>query len=248
MYIFYRISDSSQKTIDSNSKIVNKIKPSYINKKSCFLNFYKVFSCEDIYIIADNVSDETYEWLLKQILDDSKIFRTNIGHGAGSFNVALSIALNLDDDSSVYFVEDDYLHLENSDKIIQEGLEIADYVTLYDHPDKYVNTGDCINNCVGNPFIKDKSEITRVYLTKSIHWKLTNSTTMTFAAKVKTLKKDIDILRMFTCDSFPHDFQMFQELINKNQRKLISSIPGFCTHGETAYLSPLIDWSKLDLE
>ena len=62
MYIFYRISDSSQKTIDSNSKIVNKIKPSYINKKSCFLNFYKVFSCEDIYIIADNVSDETYEW------------------------------------------------------------------------------------------------------------------------------------------------------------------------------------------
>ena len=40
----------------------------------------------------------------------------------------------------------------------------------------------------------------------------------------------------------------FQELINKNQRKLISSIPGFCTHGETSYLSPLTEWSKVDLE
>ena len=36
---------------------------------------------------------------------------------------------------------------------------------------------------------------------------------------------------------------MFQHLINENKRKLISSIPGYSTHGETAYLSPLTDWS-----
>ena len=66
---------------------------------------------------------------------------------------------------------------------------------------------------------------------------------MTFASKVKTLKKDIDIIKLYTSSTFPYDFQMFQHLINENKRKLISSIPGYSTHGETAYLSPLTDWS-----
>ena len=81
-------------------------------------------------------------------------------------------------------------------------------------------------------------------LTKSCHWKLTNSTTMTFAARVSTLKADEAILREFTSGTHPNDFQMFLALREK-QHGLITPIPGYSTHGETAWLTPLIDWSKI---
>ena len=40
----------------------------------------------------------------------------------------------------------------------------------------------------------------------------------------------------------PYDFELFTELINKQHRKIVSCIPGVSTHGETQWLSPLIDW------
>jgi hypothetical protein len=72
---------------------------------------------------------------------------------------------------------------------------------------------------------------------------MTNSTTMTFAAKVKTLKEDEEILRKYTSGSYPRDFEMFLELRDKS-RSLITPIPGYATHGETAWLSPLTDWKE----
>ena len=73
---------------------------------------------------------------------------------------------------------------------------------------------------------------------------MTNSTTMTFASKVKTLREDEDILRKWTGSTYPEDFKMFLELREK-ERGLITSIPGYSTHGETQWLSPYRDWSKV---
>ena len=52
------------------------------------------------------------------------------------------------------------------------------------------------------------------------------------------------ILRKHTNTKHPNDFQMFLELRDKGEL-LITSIPGYATHGETAWLSPLTDWSKI---
>ena len=49
---------------------------------------------------------------------------------------------------------------------------------------------------------------------------------------------------MFTHKEFANDFQMFLELREHNEL-LITPIPGYATHGETAWLSPLTDWSKI---
>ena len=226
MKIIYRISDTGY----------NKIKPDYINNENCLLNALDMFSTEkhDWLIIADNVSQATTQILEKYVLN---IKHVSVGHGAGTFNLALDEALTYDDNEIVYFIENDYLHKLGADRILEEGFGLGyHYVALYDHPDKYINGA--------NPFVEDGGEVTRVMLSNSCHWKLTNSTTMTFAAQVKTLKEDESTFREYTTGSYPRDFEMFLALREK-QHGLVTPIPGYSTHGETAWLSPLTDWSKI---
>lgn len=231
MKVIYRISDTGY----------NKVKPNYINNEKCLSNFCWVFSdihdTSDILVMADNVSDQTRKMIQQH---EVRIEHVNVGHGAGTFNLALDIALSYDDDEIVYFVENDYIHKPGSHEIIKEGFELgASFISLYDHPDKYLDPSHG-----GNPYCEGGGEDTRVYLTESCHWKITNSTTMTFAAKVSTLKRVEPILRKHTNTKHPNDFQMFLELRDKGEL-LITSIPGYATHGETAWLSPLTDWSKI---
>jgi len=229
MNIIYRISDAGY----------NKVKPDYINNEKCLANAVKVFKDADWNIIADNVSAET-DNMIQKYVTRSTIDYVSVGHGAGTFNLALDLSLKFDDDEIVYFIENDYLHKENSLKVLQEGFKLgASFVALYDHPDKYLDP-----SLGGNPYCVGGAEDTRVYLTESCHWKITNSTTMTFAAKVSTLKRVEKVLREYTSDTHPNDFQMFLKLREVGEL-LVTPLPGYATHGETAWLSPLTDWSKI---
>lgn len=225
--IYYRLSDHGYQ----------KIKPDYIDNEKCLANFISVFGDDDIEIIADNVEDKTYEWLYNLNLN---VERTQLGSGAQSFNYVLDKAVKLEDNTIVYFVEDDYLHLPNARNILIDGFKLgAGYVSLYDHPDKYINGSQG-----GNPYVENGGEVTQVFRTESCHWKLTNSTTMTFASKVSTLKEDLHIFKKWTTGTYPEDFKMFLDL-RTNGRSLITPLPGYSTHGETQWLSPFTDWSKV---
>jgi len=231
MKVIYRISDSGQ----------SKIKPEYITKRGCFLHFMKVFGEYEIYIIADNVGEETYTFLTKYVKPE-RITRTQL-HNAKSFLYSVRFAIeHFGENDSVYLAEDDYLYTPNAPGIIEEGLGIGDYSTGYDHPDKFLNTSIGLNG--GNPLIRNGGEVTFVLLSESSHWKITNSTTMTFATKVKYLKEDYPIYEKYCQNNIPGDFAMFLELARNNKRKLVSPLPGVSTHGETAWLSRLTDWSE----
>jgi len=226
MQIIYRISDTGYQ----------KEKPKYINNQNCLLNALRTFNKASWWVIADNVGEETKAFLNRELKTTEHV---SVGHGAGTFNLALDYALNLPDEEIVYFLENDYLHKPNAMEVLQSAFEMylgIEYVTLYDHPDKYMDPGNG-----GNPYCYGKAENTRVFLGQHCHWKLTNSTTMTFAAKVRTLKQDEKILRGWTSGTHPNDFEMFVELRQKG-RQLISSIPGYATHGETKWLAPLTNW------
>lgn len=225
--IYYRLSDKGRR----NGK------PYYINYKNCFENFCKHFDKSIITMIADNCEEDTINYL-KTILREDQIIQTSLGN-SGAFCHALKLSIDeCNDNDIVYLVEDDYLHCENSQKILEEGFVHSDYVTLYDHPDKYMDGG------WPNPHVWSGAEDTRVFLTETSHWKLTNSTTMTFAAKVKTLKEDYDIMLKYCTEKIPGDFQMFTELINDKKRKLVSCIPGKSTHGQLPWFTPLVKWES----
>jgi len=231
MKIIYRISDAGY----------NKVKPEYINNEACLKNFCNVFfnHIYDIQIIADNCSDDTLA-MIKKYIDPANILKVSVGHGAGTFNLALDKALTYADDEIVYFIENDYLHKQGSPDILKQGFDLgAAFVSLYDHPDKYLDP-----SLGGNPYCEGGAEPTRIYLSDSCHWKITNSTTMTFASKVVTLKRVESILRKWTTGSYPDDFKMFLELREQNEL-LITSIPGYSTHGETRWLAPLTNWERI---
>ena len=220
MKILYRISDGGNP----------KYKPDYVTKRGCFLHFLKRFEGYDIYVIADNVSDDTYLFLQQHA---TNVIRTSLGN-KGAFMYAIDYAIqHFDTEEKVYLAEDDYVYTQKAPRVLEEGLDIADYCSGYDHPDKYIN----YNDGGPNPFIHDGGETTRVMLTQSTHWKITNSFCLTFGAKVSTLQKDYEVFKHGT-----NNFGMFCEL--NSYRRLVSCIPSVSTHGEVQWLAKLIDWEK----
>ena len=234
MKVIYRISD--------NGYVKTKFERA--TKKRCLFNFLENWIADEVTVLVDRVIPET-----KQFLEDYRdiagldVQFIDGGSSAQSFRIAFERALELPDDEVVYLVEDDYWHLPFSRRILLEGIERADYVTLYDAPDKYIPASKG-----GNPFIDDDgADVTKVILTPSSHWRLTNSTTCTFAAKVSTLKADYETWKKWCFptheEKHPHDFQCFLAL-RESGRSLISPLPTLSTHCELMWAAPLIDWEK----
>lgn len=248
MRIYYRISNNSY----------NKNRLANATKERCLANFIDVWFPENVegypkvehnltdqlIILEDGCNEETKEMVQSVVTSEfpangypPQIVEIQGGSGAASFRIAYKMALQNADEELVYFLEDDYLHLPVARQIMLEGLSRAQYVSLYDHPDKYMDEG-------GNPYVDDGGEITRVIMTPSTHWKMTNSTTMTFATSVQILKVDEYVWMKYTEGQYPRDFEAFIELRNLG-RTLITPLPGRSTHTEVQWLTPLVDWRKI---
>lgn len=231
MKILYRITDGGN----------NKSKLDFVyDKKRMFLHFISIFTpLNEVIVFADNVNDDLYLFMAANY-DPNKIIRTSLGNSK-SFMFTLDFAIKqFTENDIIYFAEDDYVYKLGADKIIEEGLTIADYSCGYDHPDKYINYSEG----GPNPFIENGGELTRVLITNNSHWKITNSFCMTFASTVKILKQDYNIFMNNCCFNNPNDFNIFCHLNRGCGRKLVSCIPAVCTHGETEWLAKFVDWKK----
>ncbi|CAE7860296.1 flbA [Symbiodinium microadriaticum] len=126
----------AQKELEQHAKLPGS------DKEVCLKNFCYAFQREifsegvepPVRILADNCERKTIKMLLGTGLP---VTATNFGN-AGSLRKAFELALEEGEEEDIaYFVEDDYLHLPNAPQILREGIHVADYITLYDHPDKY---------------------------------------------------------------------------------------------------------------
>ena len=215
----------------------NKIKNA--TKKHCLKNCIKEFGGENITILGDRLNNKTKDFVVSLNL---KLVEVDNGTGSGTFRDALDLAIAENNEGDfVYLLEDDFLHKPKSKNLLIEGITNYDaYITLYDHPDKYINKEDG-----GNYFIEDKGEVTRLIKTNSVHWKITNSTVMSFATKVSRLKEDYDLIIKYSTNNITDSFGFFTELSQTKEIPILSSIPGYSTHCESLWLSPLTDWVKI---
>ena len=231
MKVYYRLSN-----LEAG---MSKKKISNATKQHCLENCVAEFGADNIIILGDRLNDETRDYVNSL---DVRLVEVDNGTGAGTFRNALDLAIEENgDDELVYLLEDDFLHLPNSKQYLEEALSVYNaYVTLYDHPDKYLD-----RELGGNPFITQSSEVTRLLKTNSIHWKITNSTVMSFAAKVSRLKDDYDLIMKYSSERITDSFRFFTELNQTKQIPVLSSVPGKSTHCESAWLSPLTNWTEV---
>jgi len=207
-------------------------RPYWWDKEKVFHNFKKTLNYEttNYTIIYDKHYGSIKNTFLK---DEENVYEIDSGMESKSFIETLMYVLskNFDDETIVYFLEDDYVHRPNWDRILMDGFNLpVNYVTLYDHGDKYQEMY--------------KDFMTKVLHTELSHWMPIPSTTNTFSTKFKTLKEDRNIHIKFSNNYEPSfDHGKFLEL-NKLGRNLISCIPGYSTHCHSNFLSPCIDWSK----
>lgn len=236
-----------------SSKGYPKIKVENINKFDSLSNLIRMFKGWEFICVADNC-DEALVSRLKTEYHFNQLIETKLGN-PGSFWRLYAIALEFAQEEDIfYFVEDDYLHLSESQAAIEEGLKYFDYVTLYDHPDKYK-----LSNVPLNPYTKKNhySELTEIVKGANHIWRTSNSTTMTFAVKGKILKEDADIWSITESKKRDFDFDNFciitkqkmilksrylrqflsrLRFISKPKRYLGVCIPGLSLHLEQGYL------------
>jgi len=224
MRIFLRMCTFSEQS-------VNKKRPDWFDREKCFDVIHRE-SPGSLTVIFDG--DPGTHFVSKRGVP---IINAHLGSDSKSFSFMLDHvkSLDLSPEEIVYFVEDDYLHKPGFSKILEQGFQTgADYVTLYDHGDKY-QPGYFQMHAPGFPL--------QMVTTESTHWRTTPSTTNTYAMKFKTLLTDFDIHKK-SCSGpgiTTDDHNKFLELW-KRGRSLISCVPGYSTHCDYAGISPCVRW------
>ncbi len=218
-----------------SSASAHKARMPSFSKHACFLNLLRSIQEESnvsVIFLLDTFYPMSEEHFVKK-QTKYPVIEIQEGYEAGSFLKLLDIisCSKLDPDTVIYSLEDDYIHKSGWVPILREGIGLnqADYVTLYDHQDKY--------------FLPQYENLqSRIFVSKSTHWRTTPSTTNTFAVKKGTLDRHLKVHQEYSLGrKITADHDKFLAL-NRMGSRLISSIPGWATHAEPDFASPCVDW------
>ena len=220
--------------LSPNASLPNRHRPKWFDKVEIFRNLKSTIDPKVANL--NIVYDEHFGPIGDTFLDSEENTEIiNCGNEAGSFLRTLEIveSRGYDDDTIIYFVEDDYLHRENWCEVLIEAFDLpTQYVSLYDHLDKYIDSG------------YDNLE-SKVFFTNSCHWRTVPSTCNTYAGKLRQLNQDMVIHKHFSAaspDGISMDHAKFVEL-GRHGRRLITPMPGYSTHCDLLH-SPTINWEK----
>ncbi len=219
-------------------------RPPYLDKLLClrsFLASYRHVAAEAaITFVNDGPVPEDRLALMRRWGDIVAL--PGIGNGP-SFRHCAALAAALPGDRVAYLCEDDYLHLEPAlGRLLEvfDTVPAADYVTLYDHLDRYTRRDDADGGR------------SRILLAAGQHWRTVDSTCLTFGVRAARLKSDLWIVRACTMKKGrPADHLMWHVIQGRKlfawklpKRLLLGPMPSLATHMDTRALGPLVDWTK----
>ena len=225
LHIFYR-----QYNIQGTD---NKNRPSWFDFEKCYDNLLLTLSdtSSNLYNLNIVYDGKDPNWIEDK--DFNKFYKIQEGEDFKSFQKTCDIVKNdnlIKDDDLIYFLENDYMHVDGWLNKVMELFSTytgLDYVSLYDHNDKY--------------FLPMYDNLTsKVFTSQSHHWRTTPSTCGSFITTKQRFNEDLDILSTMRGD---HNKWLW---LNENRNRFVfSPLPGLSTHCMENLLSPTIDWSTV---
>lgn len=212
-----------------------KNRPKWFNYEKCFINLLNSIKSPEhvqIHVLMDGKASENFIGKYKQHFTLHEIVAGNdLNSFQEGYKYAKQLSEQCEEGDLFYFLENDYLHVYGWDDKVREIFSTysnLDYVSLYDHNDKY--------------FLPQYHDlVSKVFTTETHHWRTTPSTCGTYIVNKQILLADYDI--PFT---FPGDHAKFLHLNETRGRFVITPIPGLSTHCMEHLLSPTIDWEKIN--
>lgn len=227
MIIYFRACEK-QDTISYVTRFNNFSKT--IILKKCWLSIQKSIKKTDtIFLIEDNLSEETLEWLLEN--SNIPVNVVSVPEHEWDYHqhtVTLVDTLKAYSNKYLeelhYIVEDDYLHVDNALVVLQETLKDWNgFAVPYDYPDRYTNP-----------------KPSRILVGKDRHWRTIDSSTMTVLAKGKTWLTIINALELAAPTS---NDKIFEEIYP--HIVCINPLPGVASHLTDRHHTPLVDWVNI---
>ncbi len=234
--IIYRMCDA-KKSSSSSNRCFDVCKNELIKKclKSIKENINNYRGSISFYCIADNCSDDIIEYL-KGLFPNVNLKRFDKIGNAKSFCECTKLACNLPDGEQVYFLEDDYLLLNNdvlnninfglTQLSKEQGVKIG--IMPDDYPDRYSN--NAIN--------------TECHVTEIGHFLKIDKSTCTFATYADVVKKNRKYLMKFS--KWPRVTE--RGSVNRVWEKvpLYQPIPAWTLHCQVKSVVPMyLDYEKI---
>jgi len=222
MNIIYRL---CEKETDGN---LRDIRPKWYSKQKCLSSFLNsVVAAQSLINKVIFVHDGPGNILLEMIPEKYEIVKINNQDNFQSLIKTFDIADTLDDD--IYFVEDDYLHLDDSVRKIALSVKRFGLVNGYDHLDRYTRTDD----------IDYPQKLVFDNLSNH-HWRTAEATCCTYAVEGNLYKQISQIIRQYGL----RDRDLFRYLWSQGIG-LYTAVPGVTTQVDP-YMSPGINWEKFN--
>ena len=225
LHIFYR-----QYNIQGTD---NKNRPSWFDFEKCYDNLLLTLSdtSSNLYNLNIVYDGKDPNWIEDK--DFNKFYKIQEGEDFKSFQKTCDIVKNdnlIEDDDLIYFLENDYMHVDGwLNKVLElfQTYNGLDYVSLYDHNDKY--------------FLPMYDNLTsKVFTSQSHHWRTTPSTCGSFITTKQRFNEDFDILSTMRGD---HNKWLW---LNENRNRFVfTPLPGLSTHCMEGLLSPTIKWKEI---
>ncbi len=205
-------------------------RPHWFNKVICYKSVWDMTVSDpgtfSMHVFYDGERSLLLSYIEHMRVADGAIYKVNHGN-YDTIQDAYAYADTLTGDW-IYFVEDDYLHAPDAARVMLEGANKFELLSLYDHLDRYTRTDD---RTIGKE---------SVALSASCHWRTAESTCHTWACSRKMWER----IKYEAKAHGPNDRSFFYELINKGIR-LWTPIPARSTHCMKGYMSPMVDWDEV---
>jgi hypothetical protein len=197
-----------------------KQRPAGFNREKLFLNLINSLPIDTpVTVFLDKKQDEVHFTETIKPYKKYEIFSKECGSEASSFVQLLNyiVEQNYSPNDIIVILEDDYKVIPGWHLLVEEGLNFGDYVSLYDHPDKYSNLYANLHSVI--------------FKGRLSHWRTTPSTTNSYAMKVKTLMENFEFHLIYSQGQVTRDHEKFLALWRAG-KKLVTCIPSAWSHEE----------------